>query len=405
LNRLNAFNYIEEKLNFLGFRIGVRGMLNLLDLHVHMETFYLNFCNELFGWQLVNLNTSSPNAAAVDLIDHSNKIVIQVSATATKQKVEAALAGLPEHLAGYRFKFISISKDASSLRNKQFEKPSDLKFDPLDDILDIPAILRYVVAMRAEDQVRIADLVRSELRDSEDFARTPETTSGTISAQQPMHGSISVGLNGTVRESEEQLAKLMADLIIQYSSTGVTGIVAVKLERLRQIEAKLDNHTYRSQWERTSLNSDRLALIDYAKRIERSLRVLAIAGRFRDPTDLADNARKIVHKILEISGVISEPDHPNHIPFMIFTNRYSYSIHAYLYPTRSEIAEIEERLGFRIQGTLGNPQPCSYLPGKYLWMQAFPMMVAAAVWFKAFEDDDEKTAQLCDYDNWLFGHD
>lgn len=379
-------------------------MLNLLDLHVHMETFYLNFCNELFGWQLINLNTSSQNAVAIDLIDHSNKIMIQVSATATKQKVEAALASLPKHLAIYRFKFISISKDASSLRNKQFEKPSDLKFDPLDDILDIPAILRYVVAMRAEDQVRIADFLRSELRDSDEVART-QATSGPINAQQPTHGIISVGLNGTVSESDEQLGKLMADLIIQYSSTGFTGIVAVELERLKQIEEKLDNHEYRSQRERTSLNSDRLALIDYTKRIERSLRVLAIAGQFRDPADLADNARRIVHKIKELSGFISEQDHPNHIPFMIFTNRYSYSIHAYMYPTRSEIAEIEERLGFRIQGTLGNPQPCSYLPGEYRWMQAFPMMVAAAVWFKAFEDDDEKTAQLCDYDNWLFGHD
>jgi hypothetical protein len=370
-----------------------------------MENFYLNFCNELFGWKLVNLNTSSQNAVAIDLIDHSNKIMIQVSATATKQKVEAALAGLPQHLPGYRFKFISISKDASSLRQKQFERPSNFQFDPLDDILDIPAILRYVVAMRAEDQVRIADFLRSEFRDSEDVARTQRATSGAINPQQPTHGIISVGLNGTVSESDEQLAKLLADLIIQYSSTGFTGIVAVELERLKRIEEKLSNHEYRTQWERTSLNSDRLALIDYTIRIERSLRVLAIAGRFRDPADLADNARRIVHKIMELSGFVSEPDHPNHIPFMIFTNRYSYSIHAYMHPTRSQIAEIEERLRFSIQGTLGNPQPCSYLPGEYRWMQAFPMMVAAAVWFKAFEDDDEKTAQLCDYDNWLFGHD
>jgi hypothetical protein len=380
-------------------------MLNLLDLHIHMETFYLNFCNELFGWQLANLNTSSQNAVAIDLIDHTAKIMIQVSATATKQKVQDALAGVPKNLSGYRFKFISISKDASLLRNKQFEKPSDLQFDPQDDILDIPAILRWVLAMRAEDQARIADFLRNELRDNDEVARTQVATSGAINPQQPMHGIITVGGDGTVSESDEQLAKLMADLIIQYSSTGFTGIVAVELEPLKRIEEKLSNHEYRSQRERTSLHSDGLALIDYTKRIERSLRVLALAGRFRDPADLADNARKIVQKILEISGVISEPDHPNDIPFMIFTNRYSYSIHAYLYPTRSEIAEIEERLGFRIQGTLGNPQPCSYLPGKYRWMQAFPMMVAAAVWFKAFEVDDEKTAQLCDYDNWLFGHD
>jgi len=402
---LNTFNYIEERLNFLGYRIATRGMLNLLDLHVHMETFYLHFCNELFGWQLVSLNTTIQNAVAIDLIDHPNKLVIQVSATANKQKVESALASVPQHLFGYRFKFISISKDASSLRNKQFENPNGLQFDPLTDILDIPAILRYVGAMRAEDQVRIADFLKSELRDPYEVTENQETTSGPIGAQQVPHGNISVDLNGAIGESDEQLSKLMADLIVQYSSTGVTGSVAVELERLKQIEAKLVNQEYRSQWERTSLNGDRLALIDYKKRIERSLRVLAIAARFRDPADLADNARSIIHKIMELSGHISELAHPNQIPFMIFTNRYSYSIHAYLYPTRREIAEIEERLGFPIQGTLGNPQPCSYLPGEYRWMQAFPMMIAAAIWFKAYEDNDENTAELCNYDNWLFGHD
>jgi len=402
---LNTFNYIEERLNFLGYRIATRGMLNLLDLHVHMETFYLHFCNELFGWQLVSLNTTIQNAVAIDLIDHSNKLVIQVSATANKQKVESALASVPQHLFGYRFKFISISKDASSLRNKQFENPNGLQFDPLTDILDIPAILRYVGAMRAEDQVRIADFLKSELRDPYEVTENQETTSGPIGAQQVPHGNISVDLNGAIGESDEQLSKLMADLIVQYSSTGVTGSVAVELERLKQIEAKLVNQEYRSQWERTSLNGDRLALIDYKKRIERSLRVLAIAARFRDPADLADNARSIIHKIMELSGHISELAHPNQIPFMIFTNRYSYSIHAYLYPTRREIAEIEERLGFPIQGTLGNPQPCSYLPGEYRWMQAFPMMIAAAIWFKAYEDNDENTAELCNYNNWLFGHD
>ena len=402
---LTAFNYIEEKLNILGYRIETRGMLNLLDLHVHAESFYLHFCNELFGWQLVNLNTNSQNAVAIDLIDHSSKIMIQVSATANKQKVESALASVPENLSGYRFKFISISKDASSLRNKKFENPNSLQFDPLTDILDIPAILRCVRSMRVEDQVRVAEFLKSELQDSYEVTKDRETTSGRLGVQQVTHGSISVDLSGAISDSDEQLSKLVADLIVQYSSTRVTGIVAVELERLKQIEAKLDNHEYRSQWERTSLNSDRLSLIDYTKRIERSLRVLAIAGRFRDPADLADNARSIVHKIMEFSGHISEPDHLNHISFMIFTNRYSYSIHAYMHPSRNEIAEIEKRLGFPIHGTLGNPQPCSFLPGEYRWMKAFPMMVAASVWFKAFEDDDEKTAELCNYDNWLFGYD
>jgi hypothetical protein len=402
---LTKFNYIEAKLNTLGYRIETRGMLNLLDLHVHMETFYLHFCNELFGWKLESLNTKSQNAVAIDLIDRSSKIIVQVSATTNKQKVESALANVSVSLSGYRFKFISISKDASSLRNMQFKNPNGLPFDPLTDILDIPAILRFVWAMRAEDQVRVAEFLKNELPDPDEVTKDQETTDAPIGAQQMTHGSISVDLKGSISDSDEQLTKLVADLIVQYSGTGVTGIVTVELERLKQIEAKLDNHEYRSQWERTSLNMERLALIDYTKRMERSLRVLAIAGRFRDPAGLANNARSIVYKIMEFSGYISQPDHLNQISFMIFTRSYSHSIHAYMNPSPNEILEIEERLGFPIHGTLANPQPCAVLPGEYRWMEAFPMMVAASVWFKAFEDDDEKTAELCNYDNWLFAYD
>lgn len=33
------------------------------------------------------------------------------------------------------------------------------------------------------------------------------------------------------------------------------------------------------------------------------------------------------------------------------------------------------------------------------------MMIVAVVWYQVFEGDDEKAAELCDYDNWLFAHD
>jgi hypothetical protein len=46
----------------------------------------------LFGWELQNLNVVQQNAAGIDLVDTTNKIIVQVSATATKQKIESALA-------------------------------------------------------------------------------------------------------------------------------------------------------------------------------------------------------------------------------------------------------------------------------------------------------------------------
>ena len=66
MNRSHYFNYIEDKLAHLTARVELRGKLNLLDLHLHSENFYLHFLNELLGWQLQNLNTFKSNVAAID---------------------------------------------------------------------------------------------------------------------------------------------------------------------------------------------------------------------------------------------------------------------------------------------------------------------------------------------------
>lgn len=67
--------------------------MNILDLHVHSEDFYQNFFNILYGWNLENLNNQNKlqNIEAIDLIDHSSKVIIQVSATNTKEKIESTL--------------------------------------------------------------------------------------------------------------------------------------------------------------------------------------------------------------------------------------------------------------------------------------------------------------------------
>src|SRR5690606_23861989 len=114
MNRLEYFNFIEEKLNLLALRIASRGGLNILDLHLHSEDFYTHFLNLLFDWNLVNTNTIQQNTPGIDLVDIKNRIVVQVSATATKQKIQSALSKNLSKYQRYTFKFIAItSKDIS----------------------------------------------------------------------------------------------------------------------------------------------------------------------------------------------------------------------------------------------------------------------------------------------------
>lgn len=164
MNRTVYYNYIEEKLTVLAVRINARGKLNILDFHVHSENFYLHFFNSLFGWQLENMNQSQQNVEAIDLIDHTNKFIIQISATNTKTKIESALSKdiLKSH-STYTFKFISISKDASDLRSLTYKNPSNITFNPKDDIYDTKSILNTILSETIDKQKSIYELIKKEL--------------------------------------------------------------------------------------------------------------------------------------------------------------------------------------------------------------------------------------------------
>lgn len=173
MNRKKYFDYIEEKLNELANRINSRGKLNILDLNLHSENFYCNFFNLLYNYSLKNVNAIKQNVEGIDLIDENKKIVVQVSATSTKQKIESALEkDIMEEYKDYNFKFISISKDASDLRDKKYKNPFGIKFNPIDDIYDIHVMLKTVNDIREIDRIKeLYNFIKKELGEEVDIVR------------------------------------------------------------------------------------------------------------------------------------------------------------------------------------------------------------------------------------------
>ena len=168
MNRSEYFDFIESKLSLLVTRIEMRGGLNILDMHLHSENFYLHFFKVLFGWELKNLNAANQNVAGVDLVDTTNRIIVQVSATATKQKIESALAKDLSTYKGYSFKFISISKDAKNLRTKIFSNPHNLTFSPAEDIFDVTSLLKFIVVLDIKQLKEVYDFLKKELKSEPD---------------------------------------------------------------------------------------------------------------------------------------------------------------------------------------------------------------------------------------------
>jgi hypothetical protein len=104
------------------------------------------------------------NVEAIDLIDHTNKIIIQVSATSSKPKIESSLSkqSLKDYKS-YTFKFISIANDADNLRKGTFNNPYGINFNPQTDIIDTLSILGKIKGLEIDPLKKIYDFVKKEL--------------------------------------------------------------------------------------------------------------------------------------------------------------------------------------------------------------------------------------------------
>jgi len=172
MNRSHYFNYIEEKLNILSYRIKNRGKINLLDLNIYSETFFAELMNYLLGYELKNINVIKQNTEGIDLVDNKNKIIVQVSATCSKQKIENSLAkNILENYSGFNFKFIAISGDADKLKQQTFTNPYEVLFSPLNDIYDVRSLLNLVLNMQISNQRKLYEFLKDELGNSVDIVK------------------------------------------------------------------------------------------------------------------------------------------------------------------------------------------------------------------------------------------
>jgi hypothetical protein len=163
MNRSHAFDLCEHLLNLLCLRVETRSKLNLLNLNIHCEDFFAQLLNLILGCNLKNTNATQQNAEGVDLVDADRKMILQVSSTATKGKVNSALSKDLDSYNGYNFKFVAIIRDAAHLRKIIYEKPSKISFDPEQDIYDIPALHKLILHMELSKQREIYEFLQREL--------------------------------------------------------------------------------------------------------------------------------------------------------------------------------------------------------------------------------------------------
>lgn len=164
MNRDIYIAKIKTLLNILKSEIKDSGKLNLLDINVHAEDFFRDLLNLIYGWQLQNLNQWNLNAAGGDLWYDYGKIVIQVSSTATKDKIQSSIDKLSaEKFAGYRFKFLRIDGDVIKLRKELYNTHDGIVFDPSTDIIDISSLIKEITHLPIDSLSQVFELCVKEI--------------------------------------------------------------------------------------------------------------------------------------------------------------------------------------------------------------------------------------------------
>lgn len=167
LQKVQYLNDIINRLTGLESNVELRGLVNLLDLHVISEDFYVGLLNHVYGWDLHNANESLQNTPGFDLVDTKNRILVQVTGSCTKLKIEHSLNGISDVYKDYHFYFAPIVNDAKKQRGYKYEAPHNIIFNPSDDILDIHSIVNKIKSETDIDKVEeIATFIKKNIRPS-----------------------------------------------------------------------------------------------------------------------------------------------------------------------------------------------------------------------------------------------
>lgn len=181
MNSIIYYNEISSLLTMLSYQINREGRLNLHDINIYTEYFYRDFLNTLYSLNLVNANDLTYNEPGIDLADASSKIMVQVSSTATKEKIQSSLEKADKaKYHGFHFYFLSISKPTEKLKEKSYSCPDEFMFNSKNDIYDIDDILRKVLSADVEVQKELSHLSKNQLEPIAPDRRQPSALAAIV---------------------------------------------------------------------------------------------------------------------------------------------------------------------------------------------------------------------------------
>lgn len=181
---MNDAIYIEQTtllLHAFAGAVKTLGKMNLHDDNIHAEYFFSDFLNKLYGWNLVDANDEKKNEPGIDLKDEGRKLMVQVSSTASVQKVKDSFAKTSKvKYRGYRFYFLFLVGSASELHGKTFTVPDEFAFDASTDILDIDSLIARMMSVPGKTKRELYELAQDHLAVLTQPRKDPQALSSVV---------------------------------------------------------------------------------------------------------------------------------------------------------------------------------------------------------------------------------
>jgi hypothetical protein len=150
--------------------VAASNKLNLTDVNNFSEDFYEQLLNLVYDYKLKNANHFVPNAAAIDLIDLSNKISVQVTSTSSLKKTTTTVTKFIEHKLFNKYDQLVIFNIVKKSKHKEKNIGNDkFSIDTENDIWDINDVLKDIKYLTDIKKIKaIRDFLIEELQDQPD---------------------------------------------------------------------------------------------------------------------------------------------------------------------------------------------------------------------------------------------
>lgn len=166
INKEIYLKNVAESLALLSKQVELLNAVNLYDINIIAEDFFVELLNLIFDYKFKNANIIEKNAPAIDLIDEENKISIQVTSDNSSTKIKHTIHEYINNKSYEKYdRLIVLILTSKKKYSKPFDTNNIFIFHKERDILDVKDLVKFIRGLEGEKIRAINNFLERELCD------------------------------------------------------------------------------------------------------------------------------------------------------------------------------------------------------------------------------------------------